>query len=89
MAYPAALEEHIIHLKVDRSLGKVNVAESLLRSAIMNTPWSNLKEEPTIIFIKEVDDVYLFDITLMSATSKQMKYIQMAFEETPSLHVIS
>ena len=88
MTYPEDLEAHLIHLHVDISVGKVSAAESFIRSSVMNSPWSSLKEEPAIKFLKETENGYFFDIKLLSVTMKQMKYIQMALEEIPSLHVI-
>jgi len=89
MTYPEDLEAHLIHLHVDSSVGKVSTAESFIRSSVMNSPWSNFKEEPAIKFLKENENGYLFDIKLIAVTTKQMKYIQMALEEIPSIHVVS
>jgi len=88
LAYPGALEEHILRLRVDSSLGRTTAAESYIRTAILNTPWSNLKEEPTIKLLKENENGYFFEITLLSINMKQMKFVEMALEEIPSLHVI-
>ena len=45
LAQPGALEEHILRLLVDLSIGTPNAAESLIRDVILNSPWSNFKEE--------------------------------------------
>jgi len=89
MPYPGSLEQHIVQIQVDSTSGKTNIAELLIRSAILNTPWSNLKEEPSIRFLGENDQGYIFEITFLSANTKQIRYIEMALEENPSIHVIS
>ncbi len=88
LAYTGALEEHIFQLQVDSSFDKTN-AESLIRTTVLNTPWSNLKEEPSIKFLKENEKGYVFEIRLFSINMKQMKFIEKALEENPSLQVIS
>lgn len=87
--FPGALAEHMLRLQADTSTGKSTDAESLIRSAILNTPWSNLKEEPTIKFLNENENGYIFEITLLSINVKQIKFIEMALEKIPSLHVLS
>ena len=88
LAFPGTLAEHIIHLHVELSSGSAMMAESMIRNTVLNNPWSNLKEEPSISLMKENEEGYFFEITLLSINMKQMKYIEMAFEEIPSLHVI-
>ncbi len=88
LTYPGALAEHMLHLQVDSSIGKTTAAEALIRTAILNTPWSNLKEEPTIKFLNENETGYFFEVTLLSINVKQIKFIEMALEEIPYLHVI-
>jgi len=89
LAYPGALEEHTIHVRIDLSHGSSNAAESLIRNIVINSAWSNLKEEPSIKFIKENLTGYFFDITLLSVNKKQIKFIEMSFNGIPSLHVVS
>jgi hypothetical protein len=89
LSYPGALEEHTLNLRVDLPAGRTNAAESLVREVILNTPWSNLKEEPTIRFLQENENGYFFEITLLSINRKQIKYIEMGLEEIPLIHVIS
>lgn len=88
MLFPGSLEQHIILVRADISSGNLKTAESLIRTTILNTPWSNLKEEPSIRLLKENEDGYLFEIKLPSINMKQMKYIKMAFGAIPSLQVI-
>jgi len=89
LAYPGALEEHTLHVRIDRSQGSTNEAESLIRSVILNSAWSNLKEEPAIKYIKETENGYFFEITLLSVNKKQIKFIELSFEGVPSLHITS
>jgi small-conductance mechanosensitive channel len=88
LAYRGSREQHIINIQVDLSLDKTK-AESLIRAALLNTPWSNLKEDPAIKFLKEKENGYLFEITLLSKNLKQIKSIEMALDEIPLLHVVS
>jgi hypothetical protein len=81
-------EEHILQLQVDLSLGRTN-AEELIRTALLNTPWTNLKEEPVIRFLKENEKGYFFEITLFYVKMKHMKFIEMAMDEVPFLCVVS
>jgi len=88
LAYPDSPDEHIIQIQVDSSIGKPGAAESLIMNAVMNTPWSNIKAEPTIKFLKENERGYFFEIMILSASREKMQYIKLALEEIPSLHVI-
>jgi len=80
-------EEQILHLQADSSLGRTN-AESLIRSVVLNTAWSNPKDEPVIRFLKETEKGLYFEITHLSRNLKQMKFIEMGLDETPKLHII-
>ena len=80
--------EHILQLQVDLSLGRSN-AEELVRSALLSTPWSSLKEEPIIRLVNENEKGYFFKITLFSVKMKHIKLIEIALEKEPYLHVIS
>ena len=88
LAYPDALKEHVLHLRVDLSAGNTSASESLIRTEVLNAPWSNLKEEPVIKFLKENDDGYFFEVSLLSINRKHIEFIEMALEEIPSIHVI-
>jgi small-conductance mechanosensitive channel len=88
-AYPGALEEHVMHLRVDLSAGNTSASELLVRTVILNAPWSNLKEEPVIKLLKENDDGYFFEVSLLSVNRKHIEFIEMALEKVPSIHVIS
>jgi Mechanosensitive ion channel, beta-domain len=81
-------EEHKLQLQADLSLGRTN-AEELIRTALLNAPWSNLKEEPAIRFIEENGKGYYFEITLYSVKMKNMKFIEMALDKIPSLNIVS
>jgi small-conductance mechanosensitive channel len=89
LAYPGAPEEHIMHLRVDLSTGNKSTAESLIRVVVLNTPWSNFKEEPVIKFIKENNEGYFFEISLLSSNRRHIEFIEMALDEMPSIQVIS
>lgn len=86
--YPGTLEEHILHLIVKTSYGNISKVENLIRNAILNSPWSSFKEEPSIKFIKEDDQGYRFEITLLSINMKHMKNIEMAIGEIPGFHIV-
>ncbi len=89
LAYPGAPEEHTLHLIVDFSAGRTDDAESLIRTVILNSPWSNLKEDPIIKFLKENEQGYLFEVTLPSINRNQIKFIQLMLEETPAMQILS
>ena len=89
LAFPDAMDEHIIKVRSELAAGNANSAESLIRSVILNTPWSNLKEEPSIRCLKETEDGCFFEVTLLSIDKKQKKFIEMALKEIPSLNIIS
>jgi hypothetical protein len=83
--YTGGQEEHTLHIRVDLSVGKNN-AGPLIRSTLLNTPWCNLKEEPSIRFIEETEKGYYFEVTLLSISLKNMKYLEISLGETPFLH---
>jgi small-conductance mechanosensitive channel len=88
LKYTGGQEEHTLHVRVELSVEKKN-AESLIRSAVLNAPWSNLNEEPSIRFVKETEEGYFFEVTLLLIYPKNMRYMVMALDGTPSLHVES
>lgn len=88
LKYTGGQEEHTLHVRVELSVEKNN-AESLIRSAVLYAPWSNLNEEPSIRFIEETEEGYFFEVTLFLINPKNMRYMVMALEGTPSLHVES
>ncbi|MBE0648817.1 MAG: mechanosensitive ion channel [Bacteroidales bacterium] len=88
VTHTEALAAHTIHIQVNNEISK-SVAESRIRDTILNTPWSNLKEEPTIKFLKESEIGNIFEIMLFSMSQKHMKFIEIALEKIPSLKVIS
>jgi len=81
-------EEHVIQIRADLSLGRTN-AEELIRTALLSTPWNNLKEEPIIRFRKENEIGYFYEITLFSVKMKHIKLIEVAMDMVPLLHVVS
>jgi len=88
MIHAESMAEHTIHIQVQPDLSK-SKAEILIRDIIINSPWSNLKEEPTIKFTKETDKGYIVDVLLFSTSLKHMKFIEIALDENPSLKVIT
>ena len=81
-------EEHILHLRIDLSSGRTN-AEEIIRNALLCTPWSNLREEPSIRFVKENESGYFFEVTLFAVKMKHIKLIESALGKVPSLKVVS
>ena len=88
LAYKGPLEEHIIRVRLDSS-SDISDSELFIRSAVMNTPWSNLNEEPLINSIASTEHGYIFEVTFPSKNVKQIKYLEKALEKVPSIHVIS
>jgi hypothetical protein len=64
-------------------------AEALIRNTILNSPWSNLNEELSIKFLTEKEKSFVFELMLFSTSLKNMKFIEMALENIPSVKVIS
>ncbi len=79
--------EHILQFRVDLSQGRSN-AEEMIRSALLTTPWSSLKEDPIIRFMKENEDGYFFEITLHSVKMEHLRFIEIALDKLPFLHVV-
>jgi len=88
MTHTEALREHTISLEISNKLSKTE-AENKIRNAILNTPWSNLNEEPSIKFLAENENSFTFELMLFSTNLKHMKYIEMALENIPTAKVIS
>jgi small-conductance mechanosensitive channel len=86
--FRGTLEEHTLQLHADVSLGRTK-AEEMIRSALLATPWSNHKEEPVIRFEKENEIGYFFEVKLFSVKMKHIKFIEIAMDKVPSLHVVS
>ncbi len=88
LTYPGEFEEHVLNILVDLSVGKSIDAESLIRTVILNSPWSNLNEEPSIKFLKESGNGYYYETTLFSINQMQMKNIEVSLKEIPAIHVL-
>jgi small-conductance mechanosensitive channel len=88
MTHTEALKEHSINLEISNETSKTK-AETLIRDAILNSPWSNLNEEPSIKFLAENKKSYVFELMLFSTNLKHMKFIESALEKIPSAKVIS
>ena len=81
------MEEHTLQIRIDVNLNKTD-AETLIREKILNTPWSNVKEEPSIRLIKEDEKGSVFEIMLFSMNQKHRKFIEMSLQEIPSARVL-
>jgi hypothetical protein len=81
-------EENIFQIQADLSLGREK-SEELIRTALLNAPWSNLKEEPLIRFIKENEKGYYYEVTLFTRKKKQMKLIAESLDRIALLHISS
>ena len=86
--FRGAPEEHILKIQADLSLGRTK-AEELIRTALLASPWSSLKDEPKINFIEKNDQGYIFEITLFSIKMKHIQLIEIALNKVPSLYVVS
>jgi small-conductance mechanosensitive channel len=87
MTQSEALREHAIRIEIKNEISKAE-SESLIRSVILNSPWSNLNEDPSIKFLKEDENSYFFELMLFSTSLKHMKFIEMALEKIPSAHIV-
>lgn len=87
LSHPEALQEHKLRLQVDSSISKTQ-AENLIRTTLLNTAWSNQKEEPSIKFLQENEKGYVIEVMLFSLSPRHVKYIEMALKEVPYIQVI-
>lgn len=88
MTHTEALKEHSINLEISNEMSKAN-AETIIRDAILNSPWSNLNEEPSIKFMAETEKSYVFELMLFSTSLKHMKFIETSLEKIQTAKVIS
>ena len=88
MTYTEASRKHVINLQIENEISKKE-AESLIRQAILNSPWSNLNEEPAINFIHSHEKGYVFEVMLFSTNMKHMKFIEMALEKIPGARILT
>lgn len=87
LSHPEALQEHKLRLRVDSSISKAQ-AENLIRTAVLNTAWSNPKEEPSIKFLQENEKGYVIEVMFFSMSTRHVQYIEIALKEVPSIQVI-
>lgn len=88
MPHTEASRKHILNLQISHEINKKE-AESLIRLAIINSPWSNLKEEPAINFIKDDEESHQFEVMLFSTNLKHMKFIEIELEKIPGARIIN
>lgn len=86
MIHPEWLAEHVIHVRIAPGLSKQD-AGKLIRETIINMPWSNLKEEPSIKFIRETENGFFVDVILFSTSLEHKKFIELAIDNNPLLKV--
>ena len=87
-SFRGAPEEHILKLQADISLGR-SKAEELIRLSLLNSPWTNPKEEPVIKFLEENEKGYIFQVKLFSIKEKNIRNIEKSIENFSSVHVIT
>ncbi len=87
-SFRGAPEEHILELQADLSLGRTK-AEELIRLTLLNSPWTNPKEEPVIKFLEEGEKGYLFQVRLFSIKEKNIRLIEKSLENFASIHVVT
>ena len=87
-SFRGAPEEHILQLHADLSLGRTK-AEELIRLSLLNSPWTNPKEEPVIKFLEENEKGYLFQVRLFSIKEKNIRLIEKSIENFSSIHVVT
>ncbi len=87
LTYTDALREHVLHIRVDSSLSMMD-ATNLIRTTILNAPWSNLNEEPLIKFLKENENGCVFEVMIYSMNANHLKFIEMAIDEVPSVKIL-
>ena len=81
------LQEQVIRVKIDESVGRKD-AESHIRTALLNIPWSKMNEEPSIKYKMEDKTGYFYDIILVSKNIMQLKNIEKSLEQIDSIQVI-
>lgn len=81
-------KENIFQVQADLSLGRAK-SEELIRTSLLNAPWSNSKEEPLIRFIKGNEKGYLYEVTLFAKKKKHIKLIVESLGKISSLHISS
>jgi len=87
VSHTESIKENTIRLQIDSSLNKPD-AETLIRETILNSPWSNFKEEPSIKLLEKNEKGYIFEIVLFSMNLKHMQFIEMALDENSAFKVI-
>jgi hypothetical protein len=80
-------EEYILNIKIDISGGR-SEAENLIRSALLNSPWSNVSEDPGLKFQKQDETGYFYEITFLSKNLKEIKNIEKSLGQVPSIKVL-
>ena len=66
LANAGSQEAHILTIEIDKTSGKV-AAEQLIRTTILNMPWSSLKEDVAIKSVgKSEEGGYLFEVSIFS-----------------------
>lgn len=81
-------KENIFQVQADLSLGRAK-SEELIRTSLLNAPWSNSKEEPLIRFIEGNEKGYLYEVTLFAKKKKHIKLIVESLGKISSLHISS
>jgi hypothetical protein len=80
------IKENIFHIQADLSLGREQ-SEELIRTALLNAPWSNPKEEPLIRFIEENEKGLIYEVTLFTKKKKHLKLIAESLGKFPFINI--
>ncbi|MBU1008830.1 MAG: mechanosensitive ion channel [Bacteroidetes bacterium] len=81
-------ESHKVQLQLENGMDK-NQGELFIRQAILNLPWSSLKEEPSIRWIGLSGEYHVFEVMLYSVDKNRMKHIELALAITDGLRVVA
>lgn len=88
IAQNKAGESHMVQLLLGNGMDK-HQGELFIRQAILNTPWSSLKEEPSIRWIRSSGEQQVFEVMLYSVDKNRMKHIELALAKTDGMRVIA
>jgi small-conductance mechanosensitive channel len=80
-------EEHQIQIRVSNTISKTE-AEKQIFETILNSPWSILNEEPTIAFLREDENEYIFEVTFLLLNTKHLNFIETALKRNAAIKVV-
>ena len=84
LSHAGSYEEHLVQIWVYNTISRAE-AEKQIYETIINSPWSILKENPSVHFIKQDENENVFEAVMYLLDVKYLNFIEIALKKNPAI----